>query len=458
MCTGGGIGGILGGLAGTGLSIFAPELGIPLFLGAGLGSGAGTFLGDVESGKSAGSSILPSLESAGISGALAGVGNVAAGGDFFGAPASSLSGIVGSTAPTAATTAATDVAAAAAPTTATQLASTAAPTIAGTTTASAAGAPAAGGGAAIGDVSTALPTATGGAGSAGANLGSAAIGGGGQPWGADFAKGIWSSGMTGGGEALSAANTVPLGTPLTAANVNALGSEAGGLPATAGVAPGTTVVPSSITNPAFTTSNIQSAWDKMATAGDGNWFSNLFKAQPGGSFLSKGLAGEPGSIAADLTKPSTLITGGAALLPLLQGNTIPGLSGIQNQAKTLNAMGTPLAQSLTTGQLAPGAQSALDAATRSAAAQVRSRYAAMGLSGSSQEADELGTVQVNAQTAKFDELLKQTQQGITEMGMASPILQNIMQTQLAQDREQQQAIARLAAALAGSTGTEKTTA
>ncbi|HSS23225.1 MAG TPA: hypothetical protein VLL82_02175 [Mycobacterium sp.] len=298
-------------------------------------------------------------------------------------------------------------------------------------------------------------------------------------WGADFASRLTGEGLTGGGEALNAGNTVPLGTPLTAAN--------------AGFAPG-----GGVTTP-------------TADAGGGNFLSNIWSKLSGGgtnpaaiadltqggaplapnisssnlaalgalnpgdpglaaatatgsagtgssSFLSRGLFGEPGSLTADLTKPSTLLTGGAALLPLLQGNTIPGLSDLQNQAKTFNAMGTPLAQSLQTGQLPAGAQSSLDAATRAAKAAVRSQYAAMGISGGSQEADQLAAIDAKEGTQKVAMLEDLTNIGINEMSRASPILQNIMTTQLAQDQAQQQAIARLAAALAGSTGTEKTTA
>jgi hypothetical protein len=472
MFSGGGLGGILGGLAGTGLSLFAPELGIPLALATGLGSGAGTFLGDVASGKSPGASILPSLEAGGIGGALAGVGNVAAGGDFFGAPASSLSGIFGGSAPTAAATDATS--AAVGSTAAAPGATLASATPATVGTGAAAGAPAAGGGAAIGDVSTALPAATGGAGSAGANLGGSAIGTGGVPL----------AGPTGafGPEGVPGATQVYP----SAAAVGPFQSETPGAGLVGGATPGgggTGNIFSNLGSKLFGGGGANPATIADLTQGGAPLAPNISAPNlaalsalnpgdpglaaatatgsagtAGGSMLSRGLLGQPGSVISDLTKPTTLLTGGAALLPLLQGNTIPGLSDLQNQAKTFNAMGTPLAQSLTTGQLPAGAQTSLDAATRAAKAAVRSQYANMGLSGSSQEADQLAGVDAKEATQKVAMLEDLTKIGVSEMKQASPILQTIMTTQLQQDQQQQQAIARLAAALAGSTGTEKTTA
>jgi hypothetical protein len=469
MFSGGSLGGILGGLAGTGLSIFAPELGIPLALATGLGSGAGTFLGDVASGKSAGDSILPSLESGALSGGLAGLGNVAAGGSFFGTPASSITNFFGSTPTDAASTAGTlaapvvgsdpaaaaigsTVASAANPTAAIAPATTLASTTPATVGA-AAGAPAAGGGAAIGDVSTALPAATGGAGSAGANLGGSAIGSGGAaltgPTGA-----LGPSGAVGPTSLTAGLDNTP-GAWIPGVNTAGATDVGGQVPGVSGGSSGGSFLSrifgggGGTTTPTTVTDAAGNITDISGGGGGG---------AGGGSFLSRGLVGNQGSLISDLTKPSTLITGGAALLPLLQGNTIPGLSNLQNQAASFNAMGTPLAQSLQTGNLPAGAQTSLDAATRAAKAAVRSQYANMGLSGSSQEADQLAGVDAKEATQKVAMLEDLTKIGVGEMGQATPILQNIMTARLAQDQQQQQAIARLAAALAGSTGTEKTTA
>jgi hypothetical protein len=480
LFSGGNIGGILGGLAGTGLSIFAPELGIPLALATGLGSAGGTFLGDVASGKSAGASILPSLESGAISGGLAGVGNVAAGGDFFGAPASSITNFVGSTPTDAASTAGTaaapiigsDPAAAAIGSTvasaatpgvaavspAATLASTAPGTSLGTVGA-AAGAPAAGAGAAGGDVSAALSSATGGAGSAGANLGGSAIGTGGVPLagptgalGPSGAAGPTFSGTGGAGGSPAAGGS---GGNIFSNIWGKLSGGGGTNPAAiADLTQGGAPLAPNISAPNLAALSALNPGDPGLAAATATGSAGT----GGGSVLSRGLFGEPGSVISDLTKPTTLLTGGAALAPLLMGNTIPGLSDLQNQAKTFNAMGTPLAQSLTTGQLPAGAQTSLDAATRAAQAAVRSQYANMGLSGSSQEADQLAGVAAKEATQKVAMLEDLTGIGLKEMGMATPLLTQIMQSRLAQDQQMQQAIAKLAATLAGSTGTEKTTA
>lgn len=429
MCNGGQIGGILGGLGGTALSIFQPELlpfTLPLIAGAGGGSFLGTTIGDLVSGKPVGASLEEGAISGGISGALAGAGNLAAGGDFFGTPASSITGVFGG-APTAA-----------------------ADTLSGATTAATTGA--------------ALP---------GANLASAApaaattvaptvgVGGGGASLGGDLGSGIGGavgstpanvSGAVGGGGA-------PIAGP--AGNVGPLGTA------------GPTSLTTGLDNtggafiPGVDTAGITDVGGQVpgVSGGGGGFLSHIFgggttPASITATDASGGGAGGGflGSLGKDLMKPSTLITGGAALLPLLQGNTIPGLSDLQNQAKTYNAMGTPLAQSLQTGNLPAGAQSSLDAQTRGATAAVRSRFAQMGLSGSSQEADALGMVQANEAGQKVKMLEDMTGIGLKEMASADPLLQRIMLSQWQQDQNQQQAVARLAAALAGSTGQEKTTA
>lgn len=535
MCDAGGIGGILGSIGGGLLDIAFPEVGIPLSLASAAGGFGGTLLGDVATGKPFGQSILPALETGAISGVTAGLGNLAAGGSFFGAPAASLTGLFGggtadaaaSGATTAATTAAADTAAAAAPT-----AAAAAPTAAATALTPTAAAPSLA-------ASTAPVTGMGGGaagdiGSIGGTVGSAApnvagaVGSGGSTWGADFASrlGGWSGeGLTGGGDipvlssdaqamlgGINNAGTlsslgqvagpgVPSGdtaltssmAPLDSSNVGTLGRGDLSLNLTPGVqtasvpvptapaaaptapaaAPTATGAPTSLTMPpgysgltpeqvnAVNTQGFFMRPDAVTpTAGSGssgglwNW---LTKA--GSSPLSKGLVGEPGSILGDLTKPSSLITGGAALLPLLKGNTIPGLQAYQNQGRSFSTIGDPLAQSLNTGNLPAGAQSSLDAATRAAKAAVRSQYAQMGIPyGSSMEADALAGVDARAAGQKVQMLSDLTKTGMAFMQQATPILQNTMTTRLAQDTAQQQAIARLAAALAGSTGQEKTTA
>jgi hypothetical protein len=464
MCQGGQLGGILGGLGGTALSILGgPEIGIPLFLASGLGAGAGTTIGDVASGKPFGASLEEGAISGGISGALAGAGNLAAGGDFFGAPASSITGFF-SGAPTAAADTASAASGTAAAAPVANLAS-AAPSTA-LTTAPTVGV--GGGGATLGGDVGGMATTTGGV--SGANL-SGAVGGGGAPIGptgntgplgvaGPVSSGAPSSLFGGAGDVASYFNQpIPAaGAPdATATGGNFLSRIFGGgtnPAAIADLAQGGAPLAPNISASNLAALSAMNPGDPALAAATATGAGGTGSA----SFLSRGLAGEPGSFISDLTKPSTLITGGAAAIPLLRGNTIPGLSDIQNQAKTYNAMGTPLAQSLITGNLPPGAASALDAATRAGEASVRSRFAQMGLTGSSQEADMLAGVQANRATQQLKMLEDITNIGTGMMARADPLLQNIMTQRYAQDVAQQQAIARLAAALAGGTGTSTTAA
>ncbi len=96
MFSGGGLGGILGSLGGLGLDFAFPELGIPLSLATGLGGGLGSLFGGLASGEKLGPAALGGLESGALSGALSGIGEVAAGNDFFAAPGGTgISGLFG---------------------------------------------------------------------------------------------------------------------------------------------------------------------------------------------------------------------------------------------------------------------------------------------------------------------------------------------------------------------------
>lgn len=87
---GGSIGGILGSLGAGALDIAFPEIGIPLSLATAAGGFIGGTAGGVASGEDFGKAALGGVESGAISGLTAGAGNVIGGGDFFGAPATSI--------------------------------------------------------------------------------------------------------------------------------------------------------------------------------------------------------------------------------------------------------------------------------------------------------------------------------------------------------------------------------
>src|SRR5208282_2883682 len=97
--------------------------------------------------------------------------------------------------------------------------------------------------------------------------------------------------------------------------------------------------------------------------------------------------------------------GGLVLAPELQKllGGAPGQANLNQMAEQFqaNAVGAnttaaTLEAPLTTGVLPAGQQAALDAATRDSITTIKSKYASMGLSGSSMEADAISSAQVQA--------------------------------------------------------------
>lgn len=114
-----------------------------------------------------------------------------------------------------------------------------------------------------------------------------------------------------------------------------------------------------------------------------------------------------------------------------------------------------LVPSVSTGHLPPGAQQGIDNALKDAQTAIRSKYANLGLSGSTMESQELSAAQDRATAAAFNEANQLTQTGLQALGMtgnAASQYQAIMQDQLAQDKELQDALASFAAASSGGSG------
>jgi hypothetical protein len=181
-----------------------------------------------------------------------------------------------------------------------------------------------------------------------------------------------------------------------------------------------------------------------------------FTSGPGGGFGSDALS--------FLGKnPGLPIAAGGLLLNLMRGNSIPGLSNLQNSARSqqalagqLTAPGIQEANALLTGQLPAGAQAAIDQSAEAAKAATASRFASLGIPGSSMEAQAIGAIDQQAAAQKFADLSQVSQQGLNQIRTAQGFTNeadllnnNIMNTQLQQDLLTQQAIANLAASLAG---------
>jgi len=148
-------------------------------------------------------------------------------------------------------------------------------------------------------------------------------------------------------------------------------------------------------------------------------------------------------------------------------NPVPqqaGLQSLQQQEAQLagsqGAYGSTLQQPLLTGQLPPQAQTAVDTATNDAIASTKARYANLGLTGSTAEADAISNIQNQKSTLTFQIAEQMAQTGgaaittaANALNLQDQIYSQLMNAQVAQDASLQSAIARFAAGAAiGSSG------
>jgi hypothetical protein len=138
------------------------------------------------------------------------------------------------------------------------------------------------------------------------------------------------------------------------------------------------------------------------------------------------------------------------LMSAQEGNKQPAnYQTLENQAGQLANQGNQLQGYLTGGTLPPGVQAGLDQAHQSAAATIKSQYAARGMSGSSAEAEDLANLNatVVAQGAQIATNL--LQQGVSESEFSSQMYEQLMQTSIQQDKDLSASIASFAGALGG---------
>lgn len=148
-----------------------------------------------------------------------------------------------------------------------------------------------------------------------------------------------------------------------------------------------------------------------------------------------------GTAAYDLTRPGI--------------KSLPGYSQLSSEASTLGAQGQQLASYVNTGNLPPGAADAVSQATQQAIATVRSKYASMGQSGSTAEAEAVSGIQQQAAAEGFNIATQLLNSGINESQLASGIYQTILQANVSENNEVTSAISGLAGALGGGGATIK---
>jgi len=190
-----------------------------------------------------------------------------------------------------------------------------------------------------------------------------------------------------------------------------------------------------------------------ATAGSGgggasSWLSSLIGGAGKGNLLTTlGLGAAGMALSPEISK--LIGTPGA-------GNLQQQAQQLQQQGINLNTSANTLMDPLTSGVLPPGQQAALDAATRDAITTTKSKYAGMGLSGSTMEADAVSNVQVqaNAQKVQIEQQMYQSglqaaQQATQALGLEASLYNDILGYQMQNDQALMKAIAGFAGAIGG---------
>lgn len=151
-----------------------------------------------------------------------------------------------------------------------------------------------------------------------------------------------------------------------------------------------------------------------------------------------------------LSKNSNLIMPAAAIgASALQGDKQPkGEKQLMAQAGQTNAIGSELANTINSGKLPAGAESMVQQAISDGEASIRSKYAQMGMSGSTMEAQEIQALHERAQSMRFSMASDLTKTGLTALNSSSAIYQALMQQQLQQDQNLSDSISGLAEASA----------
>jgi hypothetical protein len=158
---------------------------------------------------------------------------------------------------------------------------------------------------------------------------------------------------------------------------------------------------------------------------------------------------------------ATLGLGGLGLAKNLIGGipnsgALKGIAGQEGQmASSLSAQGQGLLGPIEGGPLPPALEQQVQNGIKAADAATKSRFAQLGLSGSTMETDALSNNQNQAQALRGTLALQLAQSGAQlislanqDLGMQAGIFQGLMNAQIAQDSALEQSIARFAGSAA----------
>ena len=246
--------------------------------------------------------------------------------------------------------------------------------------------------------------------------------------------------------------------------ISQLGTSGGGGPNTTSVAP-----TSDLAQP--NTSGLVSPSSAPNPSG-GNMVTRLFGSGESGSAFptsdasATGAAGNAGpsafstavdtptwgNIGTALSKNAGLLTAGAGFgndIISALGGPPKGTNQLNSEAAQLENLATQNENYLKTGTLPPGVQAGLNQATQSAIAAIKSKYASMGMSGSSAEQQDIQSVTTNAQVQGANIAMNLMQQGASEAGLSSQIYSELIKNTMARDQIFSSAFTNLASVVGG---------
>ncbi len=175
----------------------------------------------------------------------------------------------------------------------------------------------------------------------------------------------------------------------------------------------------------------------------------------GGGILSKlfgGGDGKGGGLFGGSPALGLLAAAPVALEAIRGSQPFKGETQLQQSAAQLGQQGKELQNYLQTGTLPPGAQAAINQATASAQAAIRSQYAAMGMSGSSAEAQDLAAAQQAGVTQATNMAAQLLSTGVQDTQMSDQLYQDIMNQSMQEDQDLSSAIGSFASMAGGGLG------
>lgn len=150
-----------------------------------------------------------------------------------------------------------------------------------------------------------------------------------------------------------------------------------------------------------------------------------------------------------LTSPEGLLTIGGLGASIARGSPKPaGVANLTTQANQLLSQGNRLGSYLETGTLPPGLQESLGTATNDAATAIKSKYAQLGMSGSSAEAQDLQNLSLRSQEQGANEAMSLMAQGTQDTQLGTQLYEYLIGVNMQQDQQLSSSIGNFTSAIA----------